>query len=99
VCHYYQYNKKTDLLSWSHHLPVLQPSIEEKIEINATNIYGADGIVLEPLAKEQVKRYKRQVRENSDCKNQMVSSKLLNWIWPFDIGKAWQQTENIRIGG
>ncbi|KAK7482180.1 hypothetical protein BaRGS_00026529 [Batillaria attramentaria] len=34
--------------------------IEEKIEIIAKKIYGADGIELEPLAQEQVARYKRQ---------------------------------------
>ncbi|KAK7103817.1 C-1-tetrahydrofolate synthase, cytoplasmic-like [Littorina saxatilis] len=38
----------------------LKLSIEEKIETIAKKIYGADGIQLEPLAKEQVERYKRQ---------------------------------------
>ena len=40
---------------------LFQLPIEEKIEIIAKKIYGADGIELEPLAKEQVERYKRQV--------------------------------------
>lgn len=43
---------------------MLQLSIEEKIEIIAKKIYGADGIELEPLAQEQVERYKRQVRRD-----------------------------------
>ncbi|XP_025105266.1 C-1-tetrahydrofolate synthase, cytoplasmic-like isoform X2 [Pomacea canaliculata] len=34
--------------------------IEEKIEIIAKKIYGADGIELQPLAQEQIARYKRQ---------------------------------------
>lgn len=36
-------------------------AIEEKIEIIAKKIYGADGIELQPLAQEQIARYKRQV--------------------------------------
>ena len=43
---------------------MFQLSIEEKIEIIAKKIYGADGIELEPLAQEQVERYKRQVRRD-----------------------------------
>ena len=43
---------------------MFQLSIEEKIEIIAKKIYGADGIQLEPLAQEQVERYKRQVRRD-----------------------------------
>lgn len=38
----------------------VQTSIEEKIEVIARKIYGAEGIMLEPLAREQVDRYKRQ---------------------------------------
>jgi len=40
---------------------LFQLTIEQKIEIIAKKIYGADGIELEPLAQEQVNRYKRQV--------------------------------------
>ena len=38
-----------------------QSSIESKIETIAKEIYGADGIELEPLAKEQIERYNKQV--------------------------------------
>ncbi|XP_041352979.1 C-1-tetrahydrofolate synthase, cytoplasmic-like isoform X2 [Gigantopelta aegis] len=34
--------------------------IEEKIKIIATQIYGADDIELQPMAQEQIERYKRQ---------------------------------------
>uniref|UniRef100_A0A2C9JJ80 C-1-tetrahydrofolate synthase, cytoplasmic n=1 Tax=Biomphalaria glabrata TaxID=6526 RepID=A0A2C9JJ80_BIOGL len=34
--------------------------IESKIETIAKEIYGADGILLEPLAQEQIERYKKQ---------------------------------------
>lgn len=38
----------------------LQQSIEEKIEIIAKEVYGADGIELSPTAREQIERYKAQ---------------------------------------
>ncbi|BFZ07308.1 hypothetical protein BsWGS_10347 [Bradybaena similaris] len=38
----------------------VKESIESKIEKIAKEIYGADGIELEPLAREQIERYKRQ---------------------------------------
>ena len=38
-----------------------QESIEAKIETIAKEIYGADGIELEPAAQEQIERYKKQV--------------------------------------
>ena len=60
---------------------MFQLSIEEKIEIIAKKIYGADGIELEPLAQEQVDRYKRQVRTDSgdlcDCDGERES-------WPSE---------------
>jgi len=38
----------------------VKSSIESKIETIAKEIYGADGIELEPLAKEQIERYNKQ---------------------------------------
>ncbi|GFO48692.1 C-1-tetrahydrofolate synthase, cytoplasmic [Plakobranchus ocellatus] len=38
----------------------VKESIEKKIETIAKEIYGADGIELEPLAQEQIERYKKQ---------------------------------------
>jgi len=39
----------------------LEQSIEEKIEIIAKEVYGADGIDISPAAKVQIERYKAQV--------------------------------------
>ena len=39
----------------------LEQSIEEKIEVIAKEIYGADGIDISPAAKIQIERYKSQV--------------------------------------
>jgi len=39
----------------------LEQSIEEKIEIIAKEIYGADGIDISPAAQVQIDRYKAQV--------------------------------------
>ncbi len=50
----------------------LQQSIEEKIEIIAKEVYGADGIELSPTAREQIERYKAQVRKSSDTGTHLV---------------------------
>ena len=39
----------------------LQLPVEEKIEIIAKEIYGADGIEVKPEAQEQIDRYRKQV--------------------------------------
>jgi len=38
--------------------------IEEKIEIIAKEIYGADGIEIQDLARQQIDRYKKQVQHS-----------------------------------
>ncbi|KAL8598262.1 C-1-tetrahydrofolate synthase, cytoplasmic [Nucella lapillus] len=43
-----------------HFLYDVKLPIEDKIEIIAKKIYGADGVQLEPVAQEQVARYKQQ---------------------------------------
>ena len=39
----------------------IQLPVEEKIEIIAKEIYGADGIEVKPEAQEQIDRYRKQV--------------------------------------
>ena len=41
---------------------LFQLPIEEKIEIIAKEIYGADGIDVKPEAQEQIDRYRKQVK-------------------------------------
>ena len=43
----------------------LEQSIEEKIEIIAKEVYGADGIDISPAAQVQIDRYKAQVSLSS----------------------------------
>lgn len=43
----------------------LEQPIEEKIEIIAKEVYGADGIDISPEAMVQIERYKAQVRDQN----------------------------------